>query len=371
MSVELARLISADSHVFEPQDLWWDHLAAKWGDELPRVLQEYNGRKGPFFYRSENEIIDMTARQKVRDAKLEPRLQQAGTDPVLRLAYQEQEGIDAEVLNPTEALGMLRYRNRDMLRDCCQVYNDWLAEFCSEDPKRLIGTALIPIEDVDWGVAELRRTTAKGLRGAMINLDPPESFPSYYDSIYDRFWATAEELEAPITLHVVTGRVRSHMSFISPEERVEMPRAIISQRAEVMCVMARDFIYGGILDRFSRLNLLCSEFEISWIPWFMNEMDRNMQRTWVITYGYPAPKLKPSEYMKTRVWHGFIDDPYVREMAPHIGADRLVWGSDFPHPEGIGVHAKESLTALMDGMPAETQEKAAARNAATLWGLRA
>ena len=370
MRTELGKLISGDSHVFEPETLWWDHLAPKWGEALPRVYDEYQGKKGPFFRRAENEIIDMTARQKVRDAKLEPRLQQAGTDPDLRLAYQDEEGIGAEVLNPTEALGMLRYKDRSMLRDCCEVYNDWLAEFCSRDPKRLIGTALIPIEDVDWGVAELQRTAAKGLKGAMIGLQPPEEYPPYHLPVYDRFWAAAQDIGAPLTLHIVTGRVRSHMALITADERAAMPMTIISQRAEVMSVLARDFIYGGVLDRFPALTLLCSEFEISWIPWFMNEMDRNMQRTWVITYGYAPPKLKPSEYMQTRVWHGFIDDPYVREMSPHIGPDRLIWGSDFPHPEGIGVNAKETLATLIDGMPAETQRKATADNASALWDLQ-
>ena len=369
MTAELGKLISGDSHVFEPETLWWDHLAHKWGEAVPRVYDEYEGRQGPFFRRAENEIIDMTARQKVRDAKLERHLQEAGTDPDLRLRYQDEEEIRAEVLNPTEALGMFRYRNRSMLRDCCEVYNDWLAEFCSRDPKRLIGTALIPIEDVDWGVGELQRTAAKGLKGAMIGLQPPEGYPPYQLPVYDRFWAAAQDLGAPLTLHIVTGRVLSHMSLTTPAERAEMPVAIVSQRAEVMAVLARDFIYGGILDRFPDLTLLCSEFEISWIPWFMNEMDRNMQRTWVTTYGYPPPKLKPSEYMRTRVWHGFIDDPYVRELSPYIGPDRLVWGSDFPHPEGIGVHAKGTLAALIDGMPPETQEKATVSNAATLWGL--
>jgi len=365
-----SRFISADSHIFEPPNLFWDHLADKWGEKLPRVIHEFKGQKGDFYYNgSDNEVIELTSRQRVRDAKLDPRWQEAGTIPELRMLYQQEERVDAEILNPTEGLTFLRFESRDMLRDCCEVYNDWLAEYCSYSPQNLIGTAIIPIEDVEWAVGELQRTTAKGLKGAFINVDSPEGFPSYFDSMYDPFWAAAQEIDAPISLHIGTGRIRTGLSLLTREQRMQMPVGGIMSRAEVMWVLARDFIYGGILERFPGLSILCSEFEISWIPWFMNEMDRNMQRTWNITYGYTPLKMLPSEYMKTRVWHGFIDDPYVSQLGPIIGIDRLLWGSDFPHPEGIGLKARETLAPILSGLSEEDREKVTSTNAAALWKL--
>ena len=82
----------------------------------------------------------------------------------------------------------------------------------------------------------------------MIGLQLPKEYPPYQLPVYDRFWAAAQEIGAPLTLHIVTGRVRSHMSLNTAPERVLMPMTIISQRAEVMSVLARDFIYGGVLD---------------------------------------------------------------------------------------------------------------------------
>lgn len=364
------RFISADSHIFEPANLFWDHLKDKWGEKLPRVITEWKGEKGEFYYNGSNdEVIELSARKRVRNAKLDPKWQEAGTVPELRMVYQKDEGVDAEILNPTEGLTFLRYDSRDMLRDCCQVYNDWLAEYCSHSPQNLIGTAIIPIEDVAWAVEELQRATAKGLKGAFINVDAPEGFPPYFDHMYDSFWSAAREIDAPISLHIGTGKIRTGLSLITKEERMHMPVGSIMSRAEVMWVLARDFIYGGILERFPGLTILCSEFEISWIPWFMNEMDRNMERTWNITYGYTPLSMRPSEYMRTRISHGFIDDPYVSQLGPIIGTDRLLWGSDFPHPEGIGLKARETIEPILAGLSEEDQTKVTSTNAAALWNL--
>jgi predicted TIM-barrel fold metal-dependent hydrolase len=283
-----------------------------------------------------------------------------------RMEYQDAEGIEAEVLNPTWGLKVLQDRDRDLVRACAEVYNDWLADFCSYNPKRLIGTPMIPIEDVDWAVKELERVTKKGLQGAFISLEPPEGFPTYRDETYDPFWATAQELGVPVTLHVATGRSRSPLRLHTPEEIAEAPTVIIHARVEVMCVLANDFIYGGVLDRFPDLKLLCSEFEISWVPWLMFVMDRNMQTT-AVGLGIKAPQMMPSDYMRNRVWHGFIEDPYARHVTPLIGTDRVLWGSDFPHPEGIGLGVQKRLGELLEGLLPEQQNQMLATNALRVW----
>jgi predicted TIM-barrel fold metal-dependent hydrolase len=81
-----------------------------------------------------------------------------GYDPVVRVKFQEEAGLAAEVLNPTSMLSILRNPDAEVVQACATVFNDWEAEFVSHDPTRLIGVSVIPPYDVAWAVNALERT---------------------------------------------------------------------------------------------------------------------------------------------------------------------------------------------------------------------
>jgi predicted TIM-barrel fold metal-dependent hydrolase len=373
-------LISADSHVMEPYELWWTALGQQFGDRAPRVLNEYQGRQGAFFYsgnrgapvaviRDLNPTSDAAAR-----AAEEQGLGAAGYLPEVRVRFQEQAGVKAEILNPTRMLGILRNPDVEVVQACAQVFNDWEAEFASYDPRRLIGVSVIPMHDVEWAVKELQRTVKKGLVGPLINCQAPEGCPPYRDPVYDRFWAAAEAAGVPITLHILTGRILAPLAVVdsqTPEERGENPHGMLGLFGEIQKVLANDFIFGGILDRFPHLTVVCSEFELSWIPYFMWRLDELQD-----PYGFgPRMHLRPlqlkaSDYMRTRVYHGLIDDAYGPQMIPLIGADRVLWGSDFPHIRSIGLEAQEHVQKLFGSLPGQTQEQVVGGNAAEVFKLQ-
>lgn len=363
----MVSIISADSHVMEPPDLWWNALGDKLGERTPRIINEYLGQKGSFFD-SGAQVISLQHREEFTLSQVPDRMRDVGHIPEARVAYQDEEGVEAEVLNPTNALHVMRGKDREVARACAEVYNDWLVEFCSYRPERFVGTSLVIIDDVEWGIGELKRATENGLNGAMINLDALEGAPPYRDRVYDRFWAVAEEMVAPITLHVVTGRSPSPVHFFSAEEQEVAPRGLIAIYTEIMGVLINEFIYGGILDRFPKLRLLQSEFEISWIPWFMHRVDVPLEQV-AGRHNLPKLEMVPSEYMRTRISHGFIDDPYAMDVLPHIGVDQVLWGTDFPHEEGIGIGAQEFAAANITGLSDEDQYKLIRGNAERLWDL--
>jgi uncharacterized protein len=370
-------IISADSHVMEPYDIWWKAIGQKFGERTPRVLDTYQGQQGAFFY-SGNQgapatpIRDLlpTSDAAAREAE-EKGLGAGGYLPEVRVRFQEEAGIRAEVLNPTRMLAILRNPDVEVLQAASQVFNDWEAEFVSYNPRRLIGVSVIPMHDVAWAITELERTVQKGLRCPMINCQAPAGCPPYRDRIYDRFWAVAEAEQAPVTLHSLTGRVLSPLALTdskTPEARGDNPHGMLQLFGEIQGVLANDFIFGGILDRFPQLKLICSEFEVSWIPHFMWNLDRLQD-----PYGFgPRMGLLPlqmqaSDYMKTRVYHGLIDDAYGAEMIPLIGADRVLWGSDFPHIRSIGLEAQEHVHTILRALPRQDQEKIVGANAARVF----
>ena len=372
------QLISADSHVMEPPDLWWNALGAKFGDRTPRMLDEYKGEKGSFFYSGylgspvQRVRIPLSSQTEAAAHEAEERgMGAVGYDPEVRVKFQVEAGIDAEVMNPTTMLGLMRNPDVPVLQACSEVFNDWLAEFVSYSPKRLIGISTIPMYDVDWAVNELARTLNKGLNSPMINCQPPEDCLPYRDRVYDKFWAAAEEAGVPITLHILTGRVVDALFLArigqTPEETSANPGLWIDLFIEAQTVLANDFIYGGILDRFPNLKVLCSEFEVSWIPGFMSRLDQIEDVA--PRLNLPKLKMKARDYMKTRVFHGFIDDTAAELAIPYVGADRILWGSDFPHIRSIGLDAQSTLYQQLQTFSLEDQAKLVGGNAAKVFDL--
>ena len=239
---KFARVISADSHVMEPPDLWEKALGDRYADYTPRRIDEHLGKKGSFFFTGHHVL--KYGRSDYEAQKIG--FQEAGWKPEVRVRFQKEAGVDAELMNATYMLLIMQGRQRAVVRAAARVFNDWLADFCAYDPKRLIGIAMIPMDDIDWAVAELERVAKRGLRGAIIHLYPPEGCAPYRDHLYDRFWARAQELDMPLTLHIITGRVPDPLHFHTREEQGESPQSQIALMYEVMGVLANEFIFGTI-----------------------------------------------------------------------------------------------------------------------------
>jgi predicted TIM-barrel fold metal-dependent hydrolase len=362
------RVISADSHTIEPEDLWLRALGKKHGEETPRVVEGHAGNPGLFFY---------TGKQYARFKEQDEKTAAAGTpgagrDPAARVAFQKKAGLEGEVLYPTLGLSILHSSNRadyrGVVRDASRVYNDWLAEFISHDRKRLIGAAMIPMDDPEWALHELERTVALGHRTAMIHAAPPEGSPPYRDRIYDRFWAVAQEAGVPITLHIVTGRIPDPLACHTRAEWEEGPNLFLATWEEIPHVLASDFIFGKILDRFPLLKVVTAELEISWLPNFMRRLDM-IQGVYSNRLQLPSLDLRASDYVRTRIWHGLIDEKGGIPAIAEVGVDQVVWGSDFPHTISVGVETREALDDLFSAVSPPDRAKLVAENAARLFGL--
>jgi predicted TIM-barrel fold metal-dependent hydrolase len=123
-----------------------------------------------------------------------------------------------------------------------------------------------------------------------------------------------------------------------------------------------------VLDRFPRLKIVTGEYEISWLPSFMFRLDQ-MQTGFAALMPLPKLKMVASDYVKTRIWHGLVDDPHRYEAIPHVGVDQILWGSDFPHVRSIGPETQETLRKMFGQLPADQQDKVVGLNTISLYGL--
>jgi predicted TIM-barrel fold metal-dependent hydrolase len=161
-------LVSADSHIMEPTDLWGKHVPGSLKDKIPKF--------GPR-----------------RSANWKP----GGHDPKARLEEMAVDGVTVEVLYPTLGLHLYGLEDAEAQETCFRISNDWLIEYCRVAPDRLVGIPLISLYKLDSGIRELERCKKEGLKGALIWQVPPEhlSFPSDY---YDPFWEVAQDLGTPV-----------------------------------------------------------------------------------------------------------------------------------------------------------------------------
>ena len=167
-------IISSDSHVFEPGDLWSKTLGSRFPNDVPQQVSSFEGREGLFFYvgrPGEAAKMDELVSANSVDRRLED-LAKAGSDPVYRLELMAKDNIAAEVLYPTWGLWIPRMPNGAARNACAEVYNDWIQEYCSQDRKKLLANAMIPIIDVEWATKELARTMKRGARGILIGTSP-------------------------------------------------------------------------------------------------------------------------------------------------------------------------------------------------------
>jgi predicted TIM-barrel fold metal-dependent hydrolase len=194
----------------------------------------------------------------------------------------------------------------------------------------------------------------------MIWCSPPADRP-YSSSEYDPFWAAAEELRMPISLHAITGM--GSESQWNWGERY-MRTTVLSHEVE------RSFsvlIFSGVLDRFPELQIVSAENNCGWLPYYLQRMDRLFERSRYAA-GFKLT-LTPSEYFRRQMHATYIDD-YVGVANRHfIGTDRLMWSSDYPHQASSWPHSQEVVARDFADASAEERFNITRGNVARLYGF--
>jgi uncharacterized protein len=380
--MQVRHVISADSHMMEPADLWVNRLDARFKDSAPRVVKQ-EGKGGYVFVapgvpsfpvaggfaagRSGEELKEFMKRG-AEDGYITAR--PSGWDPVERVKDQEVDGVEAEVLYTTLGMTLFGLHHADLQRACFKSYNDWLAEFCSHDQKRFIGIALISLEDVGEGVKELQRTAKLGLRGAMIWGAPPREHP-YTSREYDRFWEVAQDLQMPLSLHVVTGKKPPK----SEEERNKVrmtPRDPSFVRGYMNLIhevqrSLTDIIFGGVMMRFPRIKFVSAENDTGWIPHYMYRLDHAFEKFGALMI--EPIDMKPSEYVRRNLWATFQDDPIGPMLFRYFGEDNFMWASDYPHTDSTWPDSRKVIEQNFAAIPPEVTRKIVYSNVERLYEI--
>lgn len=359
------KVIDTDTHVIEPYDLWTSRISVKkFGDKVPHVKWDPGMNEDAWFFGGDRTGAAAGAAMAgwhEYPPKRPQRLEQV--DPALyeahaRLKKMDEYGIYAQVLYPNVAgFGAGRYLglgDQELMLLCVQAYNDWLTDWASADSKRLIPQAALPFWDLDATIKEMTRCAKMGHRGVVMCGEPDAfNLPKLTDPQWDRLWACAQDLGLPINFHVGAGdmwyfdmmhkSVGPHASFASMGALFSLDlAAVISQ---IAC--------GGVCHRFPNLNFVVVESGVGWIPYLLASLDYQ----WLNCGAHkenPEYKLKPSEFFKRQIYGSFwFERETLKPAIDILGADNILYETDFPHPTSMSPGPATSAEA-----PADYMEKA-------------
>ena len=395
-------LVDGDGHVFEPPDLWTARMdAARWGDWIPRREVEDGcyeiNYAGGVVRSGGRELQDaMAAAEGMTPQEFHDMLEglriPGGHDPVARLADMDAEGIDAAVLYPSQAMffgptePIEAFHDIDFVTDCIRAYNDWIADYCAAAPQRLFGIAAVPLQSTEHAVAEAERAADLGLRGVFIRpsayLKGTDTFLPLNHAAYDPFWSACQSLGLAVGLHpgvhIDTPGACLLYDLVMPSENMMVTNMAMSELhggsalgqavgnpADMIVTMGR-LIMGGVCERFPTLRFVFLESSGGWVPTQLERMDEQVK-------AFPLEKrwlsLLPSEYFRRQCFVSFEPEEWnLAACAEWLGTDRVIWASDYPHPEYHPGIVKE-LIETIEPLAKPDRARVLGANAINAYGL--
>jgi uncharacterized protein len=331
------RILDSDMHVMEPPDLWERYIDGKYRARAPRGLTSDNVRDLRMVYPDGRDWARKTTRQNrsdrghnfERNQEIYRLHSERGWTAEVQLEAMDIEGIDVAVLYPTRGLRALVVDDMepDFAAAIARAYNDWLYDFCQQDPKRLIGAGMISPYAMRDAVDEARRCAEElGFRAVFLRANPLVNH-QWHDDYYEPLWDALEELGLSLGFHESTGTGKRQIG-----ERLEpnlLLRRVYAQPMEQMLALG-SFCAGGVLARHPKLRVAFLEANCGWLPWLLWRLDEGWERegdVWA-----PDLTMAPSEYFKRQcVVSVEPDEIIVKDVIDRMGSNGIVFSTDYPH----------------------------------------
>ncbi len=361
-------LISADTHVKEPVDLWTSGLPEEMRTLGPRI----DVRDGQTCMMVEETVIrrfrtapQMSSKSVVSAVESElgdEMVSKGDCNPDVRLRDLDLDGVWGEVMFPNLAIFLVhQIQNPALQVAVARLYNDWLADLYIGTSDRFCPVGMLPVLDIEASTAELHRLSRKGFRAVLLPVHC-DARP-YNDPAYEPMWSAAEELGMPLTFHAGTGRTMTPAHGAGG--------AVVNYVVTVGCGPMETVSYlcgSGVLARHPELRVVMVECGSGWLAWVMHAMDDAYREHNMFVN--PKLELLPSEYFRRQGLVTFQHDPVGFHNTNFTGDDCLMWGSDYPHAEGTWPNTVDYLARQLVGVSEETADKVLLKNAASLYQFR-
>ena len=319
-------IIDADGHVQEPQDLWEERLAP---DILARAPRK-NGRHWLYGEQSNPPTIPEVLVQEFSRRSREHYQEyiDAGWSPESQVKAMDRMGLDVSFLYPSLGLQMWAYKDMEppVAAALASAYNDWLFEFCSYDPSRLKPVPGLSLFDPKDAVAELRRVTALGAKAVFVRPNPVNG-RVLGAPVFEELWSECDRLGVSVGIHegggslprVTDGRFTSQFACHTSHVTEQMLAFL-------------GLLEGGVLERHPTLRFAFLEAGCGWLPFWLWRLDEIEYAANGLEVAENV-KMKPSEYFRRQCYISTEVEPYLGDIIKYIGEDRVLFASDYPHPD--------------------------------------
>ena len=373
------RVVDADGHVIEPSDLWQRYVDPALRHRAPRHLNlafsvETDGvrintpdRWDPDA--TPAQLAHRDERIQATFAEIYPEASARGFDGVAQLKDMDIEGVDMSFLYPSYGLFVIASDAIDpaVAAAVARAYNDWLADFCAADPARLRGVGMLALHDPLAAAVEAARVhDVHGFRSVFVRPNPILG-RNLDDPAYDPLWRALSVRRMALGLHEggMPPLPQAGADRLTNAEQ----RHICSHPMEQM-VAAVSLIYGGVLERFPEMTVAFLEAGCGWVPFWLERMDDHYEKGLERDFG--AAKLltmPPSAYFRRQCFvSADADEAMLAQVISVLGDERIVFSTDYPHPDSKYPHAVDSFLAL-PGVPDESKRRILWDNPLSLYGL--
>jgi predicted TIM-barrel fold metal-dependent hydrolase len=327
-------VVDADGHVSEGDIDFAKRLPAPWRSQAPIKVKDNLGYmrnliEGRVWSPSQGPAPGVTGPFTEKARKSRPGM----TDPVARLKDMDLEGIDVAILFGTPiALTVNGLMSGEFAAALCRAVNEWLLEYCSAEPQRLLAVGLIPCQAPELAVKELEYLANGGAISAMLptnvygrNMGDPMFFPIY---------EAAEKIGMPLSVHPQTGHegipgISGVMAAGSPRLFKYSYVHMTAFPFELMIAMMH-MIGEGVFDRFPKLKVGFMEGAAGWLPFWMERFDEHVEK---LAPQMPDLKRRPSEIIKSAqlILTCESEETGLDRVLETAGAATVCYASDYCH----------------------------------------
>ena len=376
------KLISADSHIVEPPDMYTGRIEPKFRDRAPKMER----RKTPTGREYDAWVLDgmqvgtlgavMQAGQRFEDPSqidflgVWEDVRKGGYDAHAMIRENEEDGVWGSCLQPSQGLFWYRIPDSELLTEICRVYNDWIADFCKPYPERLKGIGDAQCRRCQRGLPGARAVQEIGARRGL----HPGLAIARQDRIAIRSTTACggprRISRSPLLLHIATPRdgVPGNEFTMNVAEMTGAGRSTTDYWVRYSL---SSMVFAGVFDRYPRLKVGSVEHETAWIPHWLQQMDFTYRERPVFTKGWKSREgMLPSDYWKRNMFVEFMEDELGVQMRDKIGVETMLWGSDFPHAELTWPKSQDFLGRIFEGVPEEDRRAITSDNAAKMFGFR-
>jgi predicted TIM-barrel fold metal-dependent hydrolase len=373
--------ISADCHldlIWLPPDLFTSGASADLKDRMPYVTE---GPRGKEWVASNGASFGLIAgvgsggrayapgNQHRADRMNEAGLYEDGHkgirrpgDPELRVKELDRDGVDAEVIYGVLAAAA-KLNDREAGTEMLRIYNDFMREFCTHHPDRYIGLACLPFGDVEAAAAEVHRVAKMGMKG--VELSCSWDMTPMWHPMWNPLWEAVNETRLPLHFHTFPAVDPKLRAGQTGDTLLALRFSSISLFQMTLGQILAALMGANVFERFPHMRVVFGESGIGWIPYVLDRMDYEYQDQ----YREIKFKMLPSEYWRRQCKATFQFDRVGTKLIDDMGVETLMWGSDYPHPDGVWPDSGEYIEKQFGHLPADVAHKIVCENAGKFYGL--